>query len=411
VINKTLLQNIISLGILQGLNYILPLITVPYLLRTIGFESFGILAFANTIMGYFLIVTDYGFNWSASRQISLNREDKEKVNEIFSSVLIIKSFLLLICFLVLILCLVVFESLQQYWNIYLFSFGTVLGQILFPVWLFQGLEKMKYITIVNILGKITFTALIFLFVNSEREYYLVSIFNSLGFIVTGIISLSITRFLGIRFRFYSREKILFHLKDGYHIFLSTISISFYTISSTFILGLFSSYQFVGIFSTVDKIVQAAKGVYFPFSQAIYPMIGLKLKDGLEHGKSALKKMSLYLGILMFLVSLVLIVFPNDIINFVLGRYDRNAILILQIMSPLPFVVAFGNIFGVQMMLNLGYKKEFGRIVFLGAVFGIILSVYLTKMFGMFGTAATLTMVELFITILLGSFLLKKILII
>ena len=409
MINKTLFTNIISLGTLQILNYLLPLITVPYLLRTIGIESFGILSFANVIIGYFLIFTDYGFNWSASRQISLNRDNNEKVSEIFSSVIIIKGIFLTLSFLILIILILLVPIIQDHWFIYIYSFGSLIGQIIFPLWLFQGLEKMKFITIVNIIGKVVFTVLIFLFVSSESDYYLVAVFNSLGFMITGLVSLIFVKKIGVKFKPQPKSSIIYQLKDGLHIFLSTISISLYTLTSTLILGLFTNYHFVGVFSSVDKIVQAAKGVYYPFSQALYPMIGLKLKEGFQNGKKILSKMLTYVGLLMLFISIVLFTFSDEIVFGVLGNKEQLSALILKVMSPLPFVVALGNIFGVQIMLNLGYNKEFGRIVFFGALIGIILTAYLSMTKGLFGTALSAIIVELFITMTLGIFTFKKVL--
>ncbi|WP_151801044.1 oligosaccharide flippase family protein, partial [Acinetobacter bereziniae] len=148
---KRFIRNFFSLATLQGLNYILPLLTLPYLVRVLGAEKFGILAFSTAIIGYFIVLVDYGFNFTATREISLNRDNNEKLNEIFNSVMIIKFILFLISLIIMTFLIVFFEKFNVDPWLYYLTFGTVFGQILFPVWFFQGIEQMKYITIINII--------------------------------------------------------------------------------------------------------------------------------------------------------------------------------------------------------------------------------------------------------------------
>ena len=144
--HKTLVSNFVYLSILQGLNLLLPLITFPYLVRVLGVEYFGLLSFALALTTYFQIITDYGFNSTATRDVSAVLNDKTKQLEIFNDVMSAKLFLLFFCFIVMILIVFSFEIFRTHWEIYFFSFGSVLGQAIFPVWFFQGIQKMKYIT-------------------------------------------------------------------------------------------------------------------------------------------------------------------------------------------------------------------------------------------------------------------------
>lgn len=406
--SKRLRGNIFFLSLLQVANYIFPLLTIPYLVRVLGPEYFGLLAFATATTMYFLLITNYGFDLSATQQISLYRGQIDKITEIYSSVMIIKVGLMVISFALMCLLIFSFEKFSQNWTVYFCTYGLVVGHTLLPVWLFQGLEKMKYITYLNVTAKAFFTACIFLFVNEKSDYLLVPILTSIGFILAGIGSLClVSREFGIKFKWQSPALLRLQLKEGWHVFLSSFGISLYTTSATFILGLFASNVAVGHFSAADKIVQAVKGLYFPVAQAIFPLIGKKLHEDEQEGLSYLRQITLVVGIATSLMSIILFVMAEQIVSLLLGDNFEHSVVLLQIMSPLPFVIALSNILGIQTMLNLGYKVEFSRILVSAAILGIGLSLLLVPFYSTMGTAITMLLVELSVTISMFSFLKNK----
>ena len=212
---KRLLSNFFSLSLLQTFTYILPLLTLPYLVRVLGVENFGLVMFAQAFIMFFNILVDYGFNLSATREVSVHRDDKEKLTEIFSSVMSIKFILIIISFLILSIVVFSFEKFSIHWELYLLTFLMIIGQALFPVWYFQGLERMKYITIVNITSKLIFTIAIFVFIQSESDYILVPILNGLGFIIGGLYSLWIVyKNFNQKFSLQGKQTMLIYLNDS-----------------------------------------------------------------------------------------------------------------------------------------------------------------------------------------------------
>jgi PST family polysaccharide transporter len=159
---KNIVSNIFSLGVLQVASYALPLLTVPYLVRILGPEFFGLTSFATATVMYFILITEYGFNLTTTQQISIHRHNLVKLGQIFSSVMIIKMMLTIVCFVLMSILVFSFEKFSKHWEVYFISYGIVIGQALFPIWLFQGLEQMKYITFINIGSKIFFTICIFI---------------------------------------------------------------------------------------------------------------------------------------------------------------------------------------------------------------------------------------------------------
>ena len=144
---KNLLKNFTSLSVLQLSNYLFPLIILPYVVRVLGPDKYGLVQFAAAFNSYFLILCDYGFGLTGTRMISQNRNDHQNLSRIFSSIVIIRLLLFVFSFALITVVVFSFERFILEWQVFLLSSGIVFGSTLFPLWFFQGLEQMKYITI------------------------------------------------------------------------------------------------------------------------------------------------------------------------------------------------------------------------------------------------------------------------
>jgi polysaccharide transporter, PST family len=396
---RRLFSNIFSLIVLQGVNYILPLITVPYLVRVLGPDYFGLLAFATATTSYFMLITDYGFNLSATRQISIHRDSREKLNEIFSSVMIIKTALMVFSFGLMCLLVFSFEKFSGNWELYFITFAMVIGQVLFPVWLFQGMERMKFITYLNVGAKVFFTVCIFLFVKGQADYLLVPLLTALGFIVSGVLSLFIAKKeFEVKFSWQNSQSIKFQLVDGWHVFFSSISISLYTVSTTFILGIFTNNRAVGYFAAADKIVQAVKGLYSPVSQAIYPLISKKIHENKQAGLAFIKKITRFIGTIMFVISLLLFLLAEQISNLILGDQYQQSVPLLKIMAFLPFIISISNLFAVQGLYNLGKAALVSKFIGIIAILHLIVVSFFIYQFSTTGAVFGMLITEVTVTI-------------
>jgi len=405
---KRLTGNFLSLSILQALNYILPLITLPYLVRVLGPEKYGLISFAQAFIGYFIMITDYGFGLSATREVSIYRDDKEKVSEIFSSVMTVKILLGILSFVVLGLVLLSVPKFGQDWLIYIFTFGMVIGNILFPVWFFQGVEKMKWITILNIVARGIFTVCIFIFVHKESDYLNVAIINSLGSLVAGIISLIVIfKNFKVKFVFPKIESIKHQLKEGWHIFISNIATSLYTTSNTFILGLFTNNTIVGYYSGAEKIIKAVEGLISPISQTIYPYLSKLVSESKEKALVFLQKLTKFIGGTTFLVSLLIFILSPLIVKIILGDQYQQSILPLRILSFIPFIIALSNIFGIQTMLTFNMKSSFLKILSSAAILSLSLSFLLIPFLKHIGVSISWLTTEIFVTVSMFFTLKKK----
>jgi len=359
---KDLVENFFSLSVLQAANYILPLVTFPYLVRVLGVEKFGLLAFATATIAYFNIITDYGFNLTATREISIHRENKAKIVEIFSSVMTIKLFLMFLSLVLLSILVFSFEKFSKDWVIYFLTFGAVIGQVLFPVWFFQGMEQMKYITYLNILAKSIFTVAIFIFVQDKKDYYIVPILTSLGFIVAGIWSLRIIKkAFGVRFTWQKVQTAKYYLKEGWHVFISRYYVSLYTTTNIFLLGVFTNNIAVGYYSIAEKIVVAIGGLFEPVNQTIYPYLSRKYNENFNQFVQHIKKIGfIFIGISSSFV-LIAEIFRDKITYLITGEYsvEINAILSIFLIRVLTY--PFGPLFSNSLII-MRRKKEFLKVM-------------------------------------------------
>lgn len=404
---KRLTENFLSLSVLQGLNYFLPLITLPYLVRILGPDKYGLISFAQAFIAYFGILTDYGFNLSATREISIERENKKKVSEIFSSVMIIKMGLLLLSFIIMNIIIFSFQKFRQEWLLYYLTFGTILGQVLLPIWFFQGMEQMKYITFLNIIAKSIFTILIFVIIHRVQDYLYVPILNALGSIIGGVLGLIIIfKDFDLKFKFPRIEEIKHQLKEGWYIFISTVAISLYTVSNTFILGIFTTNTIVGYYAGAEKIIKAIQGLLGPVTQTIYPHINKIASESKTRAIKFIQKITFLIGGTSFILSLIVFLFAGIIVKILLGTQYHESIKVLRILSFLPFIVGLSNIFGIQTMLTFNHKKAFSNILIATSIFNIALAFILVPLYQHVGISVAVIISETIVTVSMFLYLQK-----
>ena len=406
---KRILENMISLTGLQFASYILPLITLPYLTLVLGPEKFGLTQYAISLITYFQFFTDYGFNLSATRELAICRDDNQKISQIFSSVMFIKLCLCILSFIILLLIVMFIPKFNEDSYVYILTFGMVIGYMLFPTWLFQGLEYMRYTSILNIIGKIVFTVLIFIFIHDTTDYMLVPLINSLGYILVGILGIyiALTKF-NIKITIPSIRDIKYHLREGWYVFISTIAINMYTTTNTFLLGLLTNNTLVGYYSIAERIILAVNGLVNPISQAWYPFISRTVKtDDKTRSIEFIRKITKIMTLVGIVLSAGLFIFAKPIILLLFGQSYVNSVIILQIISIVPLAVSLSTVFGVETMLTFNYKKAFTSIVMIGGIIDIVLGIILITLMKEIGIAISFATTEIFITIAMFIFLQRK----
>ncbi len=346
---KRLVENVFSLSVLQVANFILPLVTIPYLVRVLGAEKFGLVMFAYAFNQYFVMLVDFGFNLSATREIALNRDDPQKINEIFWSIMAIKTLFLMFCFIVLVSVISYFDRFKIDYQIYLLSYGVAVGQAYFPVWFYQGMEKMKFVTMLNVIAKLIFALLLFVVVNKPDDYIYVPLMNSLGFISASVISFYLViKVFNVKFVVPDLSFMLLMLKKSYQFFISRAAVSFYTNSNAFVIGLVLGNVSVGYYIAAEKLFNAIGALYVPLSDSLYPYMS-KRKD-IKTYKAvfvAASTSNLVICILVFFFSL-------KIISIIYGPGFEQSASLLELFAILACIFVPSVLLGYPLLAAMGY---------------------------------------------------------
>ncbi len=391
---KVVMKNVASLSTLQAITYLLPVIILPYLFRVIGPEKFGLIAFAQAFVQYFMILTDYGFNISATKEISLYRDEHVKVSNAFSSVMTVKIALAFLSLLTLGIIVYFIPKFRKDWIVYVFSFGAVVGNTLFPVWFFQGTEKMKHIADLNIIGGFVYAFFIFFFVRGPQDYLMVPLVNSSVFLITGIMGQYIVfRRFRVSFKFQGYKNIRRQLAAGWDIFISIAAINAYTTTRVFTIGLLTNNTITGFYSIAERIANFFQT--FPlasFSQAIFPRLS---KIFHKNKNKALKIMQriqhITTNIALICLPLILI-FVHLIVKIVCGQdYYETALSLRLLLISVFFVTA--NAFRVQFLLVCGKTHIYSRIHVIMAMVGLPLIFLLIYSFSYVGAAVATVAIE------------------
>ncbi|MFT6798951.1 MAG: O-antigen/teichoic acid export membrane protein [Nonlabens sp.] len=396
---KTVAKNYGALTILQALNYLLPFLIIPFLERQLGLEKFGLIMLAQYLMAFCIAAADFGFSTTATREISLIREKKGDYSTVYFKVFWARIILLFLVFLVL--CLFVFsiERFRVEWPIYLLSYGIVIGQTILGDWFFQGIERMQLLTIINAFAKILFTVLLFVFISSPTDYMYVPIFNSIGFLVAGIIMFTLSlKYVTWQWPNFKDSKEFY--RESFQIFISDVSSQLTFAANGLVLGLFAGDSVVGIFGAFDRLMIAAKKMYLPFYQAMYPYMSRKSKSEKIKMMNKLIPAVASVGF----IGLLGIVFLGKWVVDLLFK-DPEIYLNANLLQWMGLIALFTGLNLLFTNLYAPSRKLFKQrmnVMIAGTVFNLILAFSIVPSLGLKGTVITAITTE-FLMLLVSAY--------
>jgi PST family polysaccharide transporter len=394
---SSLVQNAAALYGVQFVRKMLPIIIMPYLARTLGPEGWGVFAFTQSLAEFVVLVIEFGFNLSATREIARNRASKTACGEIMAGVLGSQVVLAVGGILGALLLSRAIPLLRDNPKLLAAGLFYAIAQGFTPLWFFQGLERMRLAATLEISGRIVGLCSIFLLVRSPEDAWIALLIQGVAPAFTTMVGL-IVAYRHIPCRAPSLALIREALQRGWRMFVFRSGESLYGVQNAFILGLFASPIQVGYFASAEKISRAIFGLLNPVRDALYPRLSSIAQDSpKEAARLARTGVVVMVGGGM-LLGAGTFVFAPLLISVLMGQAFGPAVTVLRILSVLPLLLAVTHSTGLQWLLPLGRDGDVNRIILQAGALNVILAVVLAPAFGHIGMAWGVVCAEAFVCV-------------
>lgn len=392
---KVLLENFLSLTALRLVGMVLPLITLPYVLRVLGFENYGVIILAASLIAYFQSLTDFSFMITATRDVAIFKSSPKKLNLIYSNVLQVKALFFLLSISIIGLIVYLYPPFYEERLVFLLSTLMLIGHILFPDWFFQGIEKMKYITFLNVVIKLFFTVCIFVFIKEKEDYWIYPLLQGAGLIGAGILGqfVLVTKFR-LKYYWLKPKRIKNTIISNFPIFVNQFFPTLYNNTSSFLLGLIAGTYWIGIYDAIKKIVDMSIGMLNIISRVFFPFLNRR-KNAFIHYKNLMLIVSAGLAFMIIL--------GNQFVFWYLNIQYEYAFYVLLILTISIIGYTCYDIFGLNYFIIRRQDKLVMRNTIYASIAGFIAAFPLIYFLGIIGAALNLA----FARFLMGGLLYYK----
>lgn len=394
-------KNGLWMYLLQAFNTIIPLLTLPYVTRILGAEGFGLFSIALNIIGYLQVLVEYGFGMSATRKVAVADTDHDLLQKTFSCVLVARLCLMAIC-VVISVGYALFSGFMSPQSVCLLIMTcALLGNCVEQSWLFQGLQNMKLISIINIVGRTVSTALIFILIKGPDDVYTYSLLYSVSPLIAGFVGLAVARrTYDLHFVRVTMGEVLGELRDGFYVFTTQLSAKVFGAAGVTMLGVMAPASVVGIYSAIQKVPNLIMLAWSPVSQVLYPISSKRLDEDFGAGVRFVLKIRRYALIVFGALCALVALLSRPIVEIGFGaEYADYHYWVIPLLGWL-LVGINNNFLGIQILLGSGHDKEYSACFQVGVVATLACNAILIALFGGNGASVAPLFSELILTILL-----------
>lgn len=404
---SSLKKNFFYSSILTTANYIFPLLTFPYVSRVLGVNNIGVCNFIDGIINYFVLFSMMGISILGIREVATNKNNPEKLQKTFSSLLTINSITTIIGLVILAIATVSIPRLAE--NIELMIFGgfKLLFNLFLIEWFYKGLEDFRYITVRTIFVKCLYVIAVFAFVRESTDYPIYYLITILMVVVNAIVNIIHSRkftsfsFKGIEIKPYVKS----YFTLGVYLLLT----SMYTSFNVIYLGFVGGDTEVGYYTTATKLYTILIALFTALTGVLMPRMSSLVAEGkIDEFKAKIDKSVNILLSISFPAIIFMTILAPQIVYLISGPGYEGAIVPMRIILPLFFIIGYEQILVIQTMMPLKMDKTILKNSMIGAIVGVSLNILLVTKLAAIGSAIVWVASELTISIFAQIYITKQI---
>ena len=378
-------------------NSLLPLVTVPYLARVLGPGAWGMVLFAQTVAVWPAILMEFGFVYSATRDIARHADDPGKVREIVGEVMVCKFALSILGAASGVLFWLCVPEFRRQPIFLIGAMWIAIVQGFNPLWFFQGTQRMSRPAIIEVACRVIFTVSIFFLIRGPADAASVILYQAASATLSLALGLHIM-YRSVKFTLSSVARAARTLRDSWHFFLFVAINALYSRANGFLLGILGAPGIVSYYGGPERVLGGLLSLTSPINQVLYPRLAHLVKHDLAEARKTVRRGTFWLVAISILVGLSMIFGATWIVRVLFGPgYDR-AVPVMRVMGfACPFIVLKG-IMGIRWMFPLGHERIYNRIVMIAALLDVALMFALTPWLREFGAALAILITEMSIMI-------------
>ena len=385
-------------GFGQMFNLVTPLLVVPYIVSVCGEENFGKTAVGMAISFFLIVFIDFGSDIIGVREISVNRENPKELNKIFTTTYAVKAVILVVVLLITTVLISTIPFFKTEKTMFFLGLSVLVGQFINPTWFLQGIENVKWITLLNIISKAIYLIAIYATINQESDYVFINLWWGTGMIVANLLVFTlILNKYKFTFSEINISEVKTHIRNDFSMFSSQIFVSLQLYAPVVLISFFGSNLMAGQYRIVEQIIVIFKTYIFLFFNYVFPKVCYLLEVDPKRG---MKNWRIYNGanfVLVIFGMVLFFTFSYEIVSYFnpTNRYVLSSLLEVAVFVPILLAISIPL---KQLVLGYNYKRFYVSLTSIMVVFNLLAIVLLLPYYQVYGVFYSLIATDLIIII-------------